>query len=141
MLTEPPRNPKANQEKMSEIMFETYDTPAIYICNQAVLSLYASGHVTGMVFKSGDGVSHFVPVYEGYSLPHATLNSEITGRDLTGYLIKLLNEKGCGFHSGIHHEMLVRHIKEALCYVALDFEQEIQTNAKKFQYRENLPAS
>merc|ERR1712232_632068 len=123
MLTEAPMNPKKNREKMVEVMFEKYGFKSAYISIQAVLVLYAQGLLTGVVVDSGDGVSHVIPVYEGFALPHLTKRLDVAGRDVTKYLIKLLQLRGYYFNRTADFET-VRQIKEKFCYVGLDVNQE-----------------
>ena len=132
--------PKANREKMTQIMFETFNTPAMYVAVQAVLGLHASGRTTGVLVDSGFGLSHVVAVYEGNTLPSATLRLDFGGCDLTHHLMKALTERGYSFTSDNEFE-LIPDIKEKLCYVALDFEQEMQTAAQNscLEKRYELP--
>jgi actin-related protein len=86
-------------------MFETFNAPSFYVAIQAVLSLYASGRTTGIVVDSGDGVTHTVPIYEGYALPHAIMRIDLAGRDLTDYMVKLLAEVGQSFASSAERKL------------------------------------
>jgi actin-related protein 2 len=123
MLTEPPQNPKQNREKMCEVMFEKYGFSGVYVSIQAVLVMYAQGLMSGVVVDSGDGVTHVVPVYEGFSLPHLVRRLDVAGRDVTKYLIKLLQLRGYAFNRSADFET-VRELKEKLCYVSYDLELE-----------------
>eukprot|EP00354_Favella_ehrenbergii_P006515 CAMPEP_0170465762 /NCGR_PEP_ID=MMETSP0123-20130129/9981_1 /TAXON_ID=182087 /ORGANISM="Favella ehrenbergii, Strain Fehren 1" /LENGTH=372 /DNA_ID=CAMNT_0010731733 /DNA_START=66 /DNA_END=1180 /DNA_ORIENTATION=- len=123
LITEAPRNPKENREKMMELMFETFEVKNAYVAIQAVMSLYANGRSTGLVVDSGDGVTHTVPVFEGFSIPHAVEKMEIAGRVVTDYCQKLLLEAGHSFTSSAELET-VKDIKEKLCFVAQDYDSE-----------------
>ena len=94
MLTEAPMNPKKNREKMAQIMFETFNVPGLYIALESVLPIYSSYNSTGLSVDLGDSNSYVVPIFEGYSLPHAVLRLDLAGRDLTEFMLKYLIETG-----------------------------------------------
>jgi len=103
-------------------MFETFQVQGLYVAIQAVLSLYSNGRTTGLVVDSGDGVTHTVPVYEGFSIPHAVFKNYIAGRSITTVMNKLLVADGISEQGGTSAWLqIVRSMKESLCYVALDF--------------------
>jgi len=119
LLTEPPMNPKENQKKMLQTMFETYQFEAAKVSIQAMLVLYAQGLLTGVVVDSGDGVTHIVPVWEGMCPPNLIKRLNVAGRHITRYLIKLLQIRGYAFNRSADFET-VRQIKEKFCYVGYD---------------------
>merc|ERR1719262_485733 len=126
VVTEAPFNPKKNRERMIEMLFEKFSVPACYIVIQAVMSLYSYGRTTGCVVDSGDGVTHTVPVYEGFALPHAIQRLDLAGRDLSEYMVKILCDVGYNMTSSSEKE-LVRDMKETCCYVVEDdFNEHLQ---------------
>ncbi|XP_062618211.1 uncharacterized protein LOC134279815 [Saccostrea cucullata] len=130
LLSEAPINVKVNREKMAQIMFETFNSPAIHIGNQAVLSLHHYGKTRGVVMDSGECVSHAVPIYDGRVVPNAILRLNMAGRELTSHLSNLSKKRGYSFTSSIEFEIM-RNVKEGLCFVALDFAQEMKTKSEK----------
>jgi actin len=129
LLTEAALNPKQNREQMVEIFFDKFKVPGFYVFTQAVLALYASGRTTGLVCDSGDGVTHIVVVYDGYSIKHAVKRLNVAGRDLTDYMQKYLSEDGYGFSTSAEKE-IARTIKETLCRVSLNFDEEMEEFVK-----------
>ncbi|KAJ1550077.1 Actin-2, partial [Cladochytrium tenue] len=133
LLTEAPLNPRQNRETAAQIFFETFNVPALFVSIQAVLALYASGRTTGVVLDSGDGVTHAVPVYEGFALQHAIRRVDVAGRDVTRQL-QLQLRKACGLdlHTSAEAEV-ARTIKERSCYVALNPSKEEKETAGRFE--------
>jgi len=123
LLTEPPLNPRENQAKMLQAMFEVYGFQAAKVNIQAMLVLYAQGLLTGVVVDSGDGVTHVVPVWEGICPPTLIKRLNVAGRHITRQLIKLLQVRGYTFNRSADFET-VRLIKEKLCFVGYDLEVE-----------------
>merc|ERR1719224_293656 len=123
------------RKKMAQIMFETFTARRFYVAIQAVLSLYASGRTTGVVVDCGDGVSHTVPIYEGYSMPHAIQRINLAGRDLTEWMCKILMDSKITLTTSAEKET-AKKMKEELCYVAEDYDAEMadfQDKTKKFE--------
>ncbi|XP_003802078.2 actin-related protein T2-like, partial [Otolemur garnettii] len=138
LMTEPSLNPREAREKLAEMMFENFNVPAFYLSNHAMVALYASACVTGLVVDSGHGVTCTVPIFEGYALPHAVTKLYVAGRDITEHLTRLLFARGCTF-SCIFNKALVNDIKETLCYIALEPEKELCKKPEEVLREYRLP--
>lgn len=144
LLTEAPLNPKANREKMTQLMFETFQVQGLYVAIQAVMSLYSNGRTTGLVVDSGDGVTHTVPVFEGFQLPHAVFKNKIAGRVITEQMVKLLSVDGISPQGGTGistWSQIVKTMKEKLCFVSLDFDadKKVAQSSSQFEKTYELP--
>lgn len=115
LITEPILNPKSNREKISEVLFEQFDTPGLFFASQPILSLFKESATTGTVLESGDGVTQVCSVYEGYSLPDSQIRNDYGGRDITEYLQHLLKKQGAHLNSDTEY-LFVKEIKQTLCY-------------------------
>lgn len=139
LLSEVPLNPRPAREKMAELLFEIFNVPAVYTSAQAVLALYATDRLTGLVLDIGDGGAYVSPIYEGFLLSHAVEYIDITGEGVTRYLQRLLRQRQRSDKLN-HPEAfdLVQEIKEKLCYVALDPEKEFSSK-EEIQKSYTLP--
>ncbi|CAI9741792.1 Hypothetical predicted protein [Octopus vulgaris] len=128
LLTEPVGNSEKNREKMVKIMFKKFEVRAVMVANQAALSLFDSGRVTGISVNVGHGITQVVPIYGASTIKGATFcqHQNITGLALRDNLKNILTERGYMFGNSMSDKRTLNVIKEKLCYVALDFEQEMQ---------------
>eukprot|EP01122_Echinamoeba_exundans_P002635 TRINITY_DN12591_c0_g1_i1.p1 TRINITY_DN12591_c0_g1~~TRINITY_DN12591_c0_g1_i1.p1 ORF type:complete len:376 (-),score=65.02 TRINITY_DN12591_c0_g1_i1:185-1312(-) len=128
LITEPCFNPIGNREKMCQLLFETFNVPALHFDPAQVLALYSTGLTVGTVLDVGDGICQSVPIYEGHVMPHAIERLNFGGSDLNQHLQSLLKERGICFNTTAEMEQ-VRCMKEKLCYVASDFDEYMQRSA------------
>ncbi|XP_063298701.1 actin-6-like isoform X2 [Pelobates fuscus] len=140
LVSEAPLNLRANREKMMAVLFEGLGVPATYVSIQAVLALYSSGKVTGCVVDIGDGLTYTVPIFEGYCLQHAVLRLDLAGRELTSYLMSILNESGLSFISTSERE-IVKYVKDRQCYIAdeIELEELTRTGMEELEKEYKLP--
>lgn len=115
LLTETVCVSKADREKMTQIMFETFNASSVYLANQPILSLYACGLYDGLILSSGYGVTQIAPSKGGNLIPSANQRIDIGGSDLTQKLRDLLQAESTSVS-----EEVAKEIKESSCYVASD---------------------
>lgn len=140
LITEAPSNPNSNKTKMGEILFEKLGIGAFNIEPQAKLTLFCEGLESGIVLECGDSVSHCIPISDGFLLHHFIQRLDVAGRDITDYLIRLLQAKGYAFNSTADFER-IREYKEKYCFVSCDLERDRLLDKETTYYNsfEKLP--
>jgi actin beta/gamma 1 len=116
---------KDGREKTLQIMFEKFHVPAVHLSTAPTLAMLAVGRTTGVVVDSGEHSTCIVPISDGVPIQHAALQMDVGGYTLSNYLRKLIAELGYSFPSSTCEFETTPLIKEALCYAALDFEEEM----------------
>jgi actin len=128
LVTQQPLMTMKYNEKLAETFFETFRVDSYYSAISGVLALYASGKTTGIVLESGEGITHSIPIFEGFAIPYATIKLDIGGSDLTKYLINLFKDSGSNISENSYEEIF-KLIKEKKCFVSFDFDSSV----KEFQ--------
>lgn len=148
LLTEPPLNPPENREYSAEIMFETFQSPGLYIGVQAVLALIASKIsqnadkvMTGTVVDSGDGVTHVIPVVDGFTIGSCIKHIPLAGSHVTAFIKEMLRERKEPIPA-VDIMNVARRIKERYCYAVPKLDKEFEKYDKnpedKFKVYEGL---
>lgn len=137
LITEPILNPKSNREKISQILLDKLNIPAIFFASQPILSLLSTSSTSGIILESGDGVTQSCFVCEGYSIPCSYERYNYGGKDVTEYLKTMLRKRGYNFYNTSEIK-LVNDIKENLCYLEPGKRTEY-SNVKKSLNRKLIP--
>lgn len=123
LMTDSPFANKKDKQKMCELAFEHFHVKSFQLTNTAALSMYSTGRVSGLVVESGEAITYTVPVFEGYSIPHAMIKLEIAGQDITDSLIHELESSGIKCSQ---FKETIRNLKEQMCSVSQNFSYDIQ---------------
>ncbi|KAK2195285.1 bifunctional Actin family/ATPase [Babesia duncani] len=139
LLSEPPLNPKLHRERCCQMFFETFNVPALYMAPTAILSLYGTARTTGLILDIGNNVTHSVPIHEGTILPYGICRLDIGGFDLTSNLIRFVDDLK---RNTIEDRCIARTIKEKLCYVSIEYNEEykrMSENPQDYTEQYELP--
>ena len=113
-ITEPPLTLKSSREQLTELLFEKFNAPYIFITNGAVLSSYGAFKYSGFVLDCGYDISTVVPVSNGYPYSSCIQTIDVGGKDVSEFLIKMLINKG---YDEKKIKKNIKYIKERYCFV------------------------
>ena len=120
LITESPRTSRENREKLTEILFETFNVKRLHIANSSMLGLFSYGKTSGLIVDSGFNITSTVPIYEGYPLSHASIRINIGGEDLSKNLLSMIQDNLEETYVDIKGRILADDIKEKLGYLLLN---------------------
>ncbi|XP_052272204.1 actin-3-like isoform X2 [Dreissena polymorpha] len=125
LITESPVNPAYLREKLTEIMFETFGTPGLYVKDTSVLSLFSVGLDNGIVVESGHASTYTSVVHDGVVLRNTIPKTFYSGNDVTKYVMRMLSKKSeC--KDGNDIIAVAKAVKESICFVSEDFSADLK---------------
>lgn len=127
--------PDSQNQKIAEIMFEKYNFPGIYFQPSDKLTLLACEKTTGVVLESGDGVTSISAIYDNFLVKQSVKMSKVAGSSLTSYMISKMNKDEMKFHTS-SDILVARDLKEKVCYVTENYEQEQKNNEENGKTKE-----
>mmetsp|Transcript_11698 Transcript_11698/g.17361 ORF Transcript_11698/g.17361 Transcript_11698/m.17361 type:complete len:373 (+) Transcript_11698:40-1158(+) len=129
LLTENAGTPKSTRLALAELLFETFNVPALSMALPSVLSLYASGATTGTVLDVGDGCSTAISIFDGYLIPSTLQRTDVGGRDVTFSIQRMLRRLGCVMTSSSELE-LIRLMKESPSTFMFSFSKDSMSSQR-----------
>ncbi|XP_074162186.1 actin-like [Sminthopsis crassicaudata] len=137
IVTDLPWKERSYQQKVLEVMMETFNVPSLHIGNQAELAMFGAGFLTGMVLDCGAGLTHIAPILGGHTIRDRMLICEIGGLDISALLYKHLFRKDMRMDNLLQRKAM-EELKEKLCYVSKSPHQEPSSNLTASQERVSM---
>ena len=94
MMSEPVHTTQEIRDRTASVFFEQHGVPALFTSKSAVLTAFAAGRSTALVFKSGGGRTYAVPVQDGFALTPKIVTAPTTGFSVSAQLLQALNARG-----------------------------------------------
>ena len=120
VMADTPLTPSTSRERLVQIMFETFNVPALCVVSAPYLGLLSTGRSTGIVVEISASLCTILPVVDGIVDPAAVVIMPIGANDVVSYMTKILTERGYFFTTTAERD-IVRDITEKMCFVEQDY--------------------
>ena len=125
VLSEPVHNPDSSRRVITEVLYETFRVPSIYLGSAPSLALYNTCKTEGLAVDIGESFSQVAAIYEWTQMPQTLMRTDLAGAAVTRFFLKLLKDASYHFSSPTGMA-LAQDIKESEGFVALDFDERMK---------------